>query len=97
MNKEPSKKLLELLLKIALGICYGTAKYRMRKFKKDFPEAWERFENLKKKMKIHRYTLRWRRIDNQQMCIKTFTDLSLEYERPIIEILEDSDRIKGFF
>jgi len=57
-----------------LNIPYRTAKYRLTRFKNKYPDAWEKFDKLRKEAQDRRYKLAWKRHPNQQVGMKTECD-----------------------
>jgi len=112
MNKVPTKKQIELLLRIApgplgcgmkmgaaaenLGISEPAAHGRLKAFKKNFPDAWLRFLNLRKVSRRQRLELAWKDHHLQKLWLPTFTELSSEVETGnFLKIMEESNKVKG--
>ena len=54
-----------------LGVAESTVYYRLRIFKKKYPEAWKNFIGLRKLARDDRYKLRWKRNSKQKFYIET--------------------------
>jgi len=54
-----------------LGVAESTVYYRLRIFKKKYPEAWKNFIGLRKLARDDRYKLRWKRDPRQNYYILT--------------------------
>jgi hypothetical protein len=94
MTKEPTKKQMEVLVRISpgplgrgmkvkeaakdLGISISTLKSRLQRFKAKYPEAWENFISLREISRQDRYRLRWKRHPSQKVGLKAFTELGEE-------------------
>jgi len=111
INEKPTEKQIELLLRIApgplgcgmkiyeaaenLGISEASANARLRCFKKNFPEAWKKFTNLRKISRKQRYNLRWKDHCLQKLWLHTFTDLSTEEgTEDFLKTMEENNKIK---
>lgn len=111
MIKEPTRKQIELLLRIAPGplgcgmkmkaaaenldISAASANGRLQTFKKNFPEAWQRFSNLRKVSRRQRLELRWKDHYLQKLWLPTFTELSSEVEAgDFLKTMEENNKIR---
>jgi len=70
---------------------------RLETFKKNFPEAWDNFLKLKELAKQDKYELRWKRVEKQQIFLKTFTELAGDNEvNEFLDMLENKGELKRF-
>lgn len=107
-----SSELIRILLKITpgpigeslslkqaardLNIGYDAARYKLKQFEKKYPKAWDNFLKLKKLAKQDKYELRWKRVEKQQIFLKTFTDLAGDNEvSEFLDMLENKGELKG--
>ena len=112
--KKPTEKQIEILLRIAPGplgcgmkiseaaenldISTSAAKIRLASFKKNFPVAWQRFQNLREVARKQRYNLRWKSHELQKLWLYSFTDLSTkEGTKKFLRTMEENNKIKKFF
>ena len=92
MIKEPTRKQMEVLVRIApgplgqgmkikeaakdLNISISAFNNRLQRFKARYPEAWENFVSLREISRQDRYRLRWKRHPSQKVGLKVFTELA---------------------
>lgn len=58
-----------------LNTTVGVVNMRLQRFKKEYPEAWEKFTVLRKMARQDRVKLRWKMWPTQEIGLKLFSEL----------------------
>lgn len=81
-----------------LNIGYKAAKYRLKRFKELYPDAWDEFERLRDFARKDKDRLRWSGRYKRRDGLKLFSEFggkNVDYW-DFLERLEESEKIKGF-